>query len=85
MLSKRRCTATGVINFYARQDPHLAVGSIVPRAVVPPVSKVLYVWHYHGASAAAAGTASDWQSAEIAINEQHRQARVADVCERFAA
>ena len=31
MLIKRRCPHTGVVNFFSHAEPHMAVGSIVPR------------------------------------------------------
>jgi hypothetical protein len=80
MLTKRRCTATGVINFFARHEPHIAVGTVIPRS-----QPVHYVWHFHGETGPAAGLARDWQTAERAINERFREARQAEDDDRRAA
>ena len=68
MLIKRRCTATGVINFYSKQDPYIAVGSVISRSGPAP-----YIWRYHGEEHPAGGEARDWKAVERAINEHYRQ------------
>ena len=70
MLTKRRCPATGAINFYSRQEPFIAVGTVIPSG-----EPVRYVWHYHGGATPAAGLAYDWRAVELAIGEHHRRAR----------
>ena len=69
MLSKRRCIATGVVNFFVQNEPHLAVAS-----VVKPARADRYVWRYHGEDCPACGTAFDLRAAETAVNEHHRHA-----------
>ena len=80
MLIKRRCTATGVINFYSKQEPHIAVGSVISRT--GPVS---FIWRYHGEARPAAGTARDWRAVEHAMNEHYRQEVTAREGDRRAA
>ena len=80
MLTKRRCTATGVINFFARHEPHIAVGSAIPLR-----GPAKYLWHYHGDVAAATGTAADLSAVERLLNEHHRRARRAEADDRQAA
>lgn len=61
MLSKSRCPHTGVVNFFTRTDPLLAVGSV---AVVGVPSR--YVWRcYVGEEAS--GLASDISLAEAEL------------------
>ena len=80
MLTKRRCTATGVINFFSMHEPHIAVGSVVKRD-----TRSAYVWHYHGTTGSAGGTASDLAGAERAIGRHHRQAMASEGDDRYAA
>ena len=80
MLVKRRCTATGIINFYSKQEPYIAVGSVISRAGPVP-----YVWRYHGETRQAGGAAHDWKTVERAINDLHRQALRAEADDRCAA
>ena len=70
MLTKRRCPATGAINFYSRQEPYIAVGTVIRKGV-----PAHYVWHYHGGATPAAGLAYDWRAVEHAISEHHRLAK----------
>ena len=71
MLTKRRCPATGAINFYTRHEPYIAVGTVIPSGG----PHVRYVWHYHGGATPAAGLACVWRAVEQAIGEHHRRAR----------
>ena len=80
MLTTRRCTATGVINFFTRQEPHIAVGTVIPR-----LKPEHYVWHFHGDTGPAAGLTRDLRSAENAINHHFRLARQAEGGDRCAA
>ena len=69
MLNKKRCKATGVVNFYVRGEPHLAVATAVVQGTAQPV-----IWHYHGESSSAAGVADDLRTVERAVNEHHSRA-----------
>jgi len=61
MLSKSRCPHTGVVNFYTRADPLLAVGSVA--AAADPSN---YVWRcYLGAEAS--GLAPNLTAAEACL------------------
>lgn len=80
MLTKRHCTITGVINFYARNEPLIAVGSVIHRADSPP-----YIWHYHGETRSASGTAVDLPAVERFLNENHRKAMAHHGSDRQAA
>ncbi len=79
MLIKRRCIATGVVNFYSKHEPHIAIGSVTTR-----VGPVPYVWRYHGESLTTGGTAREWVAVERALNAQHRRAQD-EAAERCAA
>lgn len=80
MLIKRRCTATGVINFFSQQEPYLAVGSVISRSGPIP-----FIWRYHGEARPAAGAARDWKTVERAMNDQHRREVTAREDDRRAA
>lgn len=70
MLIKRRCTATGVINFFSKNEPFIAVGSVTTRNSEPH-----YIWHYHGEATSVSGVAIDWQTVERVMNAHHSRAR----------
>jgi hypothetical protein len=80
MLTKRRCTATGAINFFARHEPYIAVGTIIAREAPEH-----YVWHFHGEAGPAAGLSRDCQSAEKAITDHYLRARATEEKGRCAA
>jgi hypothetical protein len=63
MISKRRCPHTGIVNFYSKADPLLAVGSVA-QASMPAV----YVWRCY-LEDQAAGTAADSLSAEAQLRK----------------
>ena len=70
MLSKRRCPHTGVVNFFFKTDPHLAVGSVVKGA------QAGYLWRYYSDPCEAAGREDDITTAER---------RVVELCHRIAS
>lgn len=80
MLIKRRCTATGVINFFSKQEPYIAVGSVISRG-----GPATYIWRYHGEVRPAGGAAHDWKAVERAMNDQHRREENAREDDRRAA
>ena len=80
MLIKRRCTATGVVNFFTKQEPFIAIGSVISRTGAEP-----FVWRYHGDMVAAGGTARDWRDVERAIDTHHRRAEAEQDQARCAA
>lgn len=80
MLIKRRCTATGIINFYSKNEPYIAVGSVISRSNGPA-----YVWRYYGEDRACGGTACDMKAVERVMVEQHRRSTIANQEGRCAA
>jgi hypothetical protein len=58
VITKRRCPHTGIVNFYSKADPHLAVGSVAQASA--PSS---YVWRSY-LDHRAVGVAADISSAE---------------------
>ena len=80
MLIKRRCTATGIINFYSKNEPYIALGSAISRMNGPA-----YVWRYYGKDTPCGGTARDLSAVEQVMTEQHRRAVLARVEGRHAA
>ena len=69
LLKRQRCLATGVVNFFVADEPHLAVAT-----VVKPAGLNGYIWRYHGDRYVACGTGADLRSVEKAVNEHHRLA-----------
>ena len=69
MLSRKRCPVTGVINFYAAQEPHLPIGSIV-NLHEPSVCH----WRIYDEGPAIAGSAGDVAAAETALRRRYRDA-----------
>ena len=80
MLTKRRCSATGAINFFSRHEPYIAIGTVVAR-----FEPAQYIWRYHGETLTAGGTVYDWRDAEKAIQEHHHLARQNERDRRCAA
>jgi hypothetical protein len=68
MLSRSHCPHTGVVNFFARAEPWLAVGSVV-KAGEP----ALYHWRYYLGSQCLVGTAPDMRTAENHLINSHRE------------
>lgn len=68
MLIKRRCPHTGVVNFFSRTEPHLAVGSIVSG------DDHHFTWRYYAEPYVRAGQAVDMPSAEREVRESSRLA-----------
>lgn len=68
MLTKRRCPHTGVVNFYAHAEPHIAVGSIVSG------DDHHYTWRYYAEPFVRAGQADDMPTAERRVMEIGRLA-----------
>ena len=79
MLTTRRCPRTGVLNFFEKHDPYIAVATVVPLADG-------FIWHYHGDGPQPDGLAAALATAAQAIKTQYRQA-IADEAqaERHAA
>jgi hypothetical protein len=67
MLSRSHCPHTGVVNFFARTEPLLAVGSVI-KAREPG----LYHWRYYLDPQGAVGTAPDLRTAEDHLLSSHR-------------
>lgn len=63
MLIKRRCPHTGVVNFFSRAEPHMAVGSIVPR------DDHHFTWRYYADPFVCGGQADDMFAAEREVRE----------------
>jgi hypothetical protein len=63
MLIKRRCPHTGVVNFYSRTEPHMAVGSIVSG------DDHHFTWRYYAEPFVRAGQSDDMPSAERELRE----------------
>lgn len=61
-LSSRRCPHTGVVNFYAVTDPHIAIGSIARCGTAADVSG--FAWRCYTAAAESSGRAPDLKTAE---------------------
>jgi hypothetical protein len=80
MLIKRRCTATGVINFYSKQEPYIAIGSVISRPGPNP-----FIWRYYGETRPAGGAEQEWKAVERAMNDHHRRALTALEGDRHAA
>jgi hypothetical protein len=62
MLNTRRCPFTGIVNFYADDEPHMAVGSIArcgTEATTPS-----FAWRCYTGDHASSGHAPDLQTAE---------------------
>lgn len=68
MLIKRRCPHTGVVNFYSRAEPHMAVGSIVS------ADDHHFTWRYHAGPYVRAGQVDDMCTAEREVREIGRLA-----------
>lgn len=68
MLIKRRCPHTGVVNFFSHAEPHMAVGSIVPR------DDHHFTWRYYAEPFVRGGQADDMFSAEREVRELSRLA-----------
>jgi hypothetical protein len=67
MLSSKRCPHTGVVNFFAAADPHMAVGSIAScGTTVNPVDASLdgFTWRCYAGEAHSSGHAPDIKTAE---------------------
>jgi hypothetical protein len=71
MLSKRHCPLTGVVNFFFREEPHFAVGSVVRNS-----STNGYEWRCYTEPCSRGGMAPDMKSAEQ---------KVAQLCHEAAA
>lgn len=69
MLSRRRCPFTGVINFYANDDPYMSVGSIAKSAALGG-----YYWHCYAADDRVLGVTSNLKAAERAFANHYRKA-----------
>ena len=72
MLLKRRCPHTGIVNFFLKTDPYLAVGSV--RQAGPSE----YVWRCYAEPFAGAGSVEDMKTAERSITELCRKAERSD-------
>ena len=70
MLSKRRCAYTGVVNFFAADEPHFSVGSVVR------TEGAGYLWRCYAEPFAFAGAEADMQVAEQ---------RIVELCSRAAS
>ena len=70
MLSKRRCTYTGVVNFFSADEPHFSVGSVVKTVGAG------YLWRCYAEPFALAGAEADIEAAEQ---------RVVELCARAAS
>ena len=66
MITKRRCPHTGIVNFYEKTEPLLAVGSVTQGSIPPH-----YVWRCY-LDDQAAGVAAD-----ISIAEAHLRNAIA--------
>lgn len=67
MLSSSHCPHTGVVNFFARSEPLLAIGSVI-KAGEPG----LYHWRYYLGPQGAVGIAPDMSTAEGCLLSSHR-------------
>jgi len=67
VITKRRCPHTGVINFYEKADPLLAVGSV--SAVTKPAR---YIWRFY----------LDEQESGVARNSSIAEAHLRDAIAR---
>ncbi len=67
MLSRSHCPYTGVVNFFARTEPLLAVGSVI-KAGQP----ALYHWRYYLGPQCVVGIAPDMRTAENYLISSHR-------------
>jgi hypothetical protein len=63
MLSSKRCPYTGVVNFYAASDPHMAVGSIARCGTAIEVTDG-FTWRCYAGESLSAGHAPDLKTAE---------------------
>jgi hypothetical protein len=61
-LSSRRCPHTGVVNFYDRSNPHLAVGSIARCGT--SAADHGFAWRCYSGEIESSGRAPDLQTAE---------------------
>ena len=78
MLIKRRCPHTGVVNFFSRSEPHLAVGSIVSG------DDHHFTWRYHAEPYERAGQADDMSDAEHEVREIGRMAASGSAADKVA-
>jgi hypothetical protein len=66
MLSKRRCPHTGIVNFYALADPHVAIGSVTQTGKLTRYAWRCYIDDEAGGLAPNVATAEDRLRREIA-------------------
>ena len=67
MLSKQQCPHTGVVNFFTRADPFVAIGSIIKREQCGE-----YAWRVYDAVHTISGIAKDMRTAEEKLREGAR-------------
>lgn len=68
VLSSKRCPHTGLINFYARGEPFIAVGSVLETS-----APACFQWRCYVGREAAAGTAADFSTAERYLLQHYRE------------
>lgn len=69
MLSKQRCPHTGIVNFFAKADPFVSIGSIIEA----DRRQGEYHWRVYDAVQTVSGIAADMAEAERRIKSQYRQ------------
>jgi hypothetical protein len=62
LLSSRRCPHTGVVNFYAVAEPHMAIGSISRCGTAAQSDG--FAWRCYTGAAESSGRAPDLRTAE---------------------
>jgi len=68
MLSRRDCPHTGVANFFAADEPFLAVGSVIKIDTARG-----YLWRCHLGEASVSGIAPDMITAELRLASRYRE------------
>lgn len=74
MLSKQHCPHTGIVNFFAKSEPYVSVGSIVCAGTA---GKTCH-WRLYDATRAISGIADDMAAAELRLTSVYRRNREAD-------
>ena len=69
MLSRKSCPHTGVVNFFLKAEPHLAVGSVIKAG-----GSSGYQWLFYTDPCAATGTEPDLKTAEQRVTDLCRKA-----------
>lgn len=63
LLLSRRCPHTGIVNFYAEGEPHIAIGSIA-HCGTKAASTPGFAWRCHSGVTESSGFAPDLRTAE---------------------